>query len=342
MRESISSDGDVEVRLREAYEGLSPSHRRLAEYLLQHPEEGALLDSSELADRLKMSQSTVVRLAPVLGYAGFPNFQKALRSRLLSRMSLPHRLEDFAGELQADLTKVLEISMRADLASIERSMGMVDPGVFAAAVRAISDAETVYVLGVRTSAPVAQLLGLGLALVRGGARVLVSAFGELSEQLDALTPRDAFVAISFRRYARQTIRSTEIARQAGSHVVAITDSTLSPLTRLADEVLLVDNSPWLLRSVLPGISMANALVFAAASLHPERARKTLARAERRSGHLQLLERQQDQASDRRLSFLGQPPHEDGDPEASEPRRWTLPEKRRSREKAGVDRGQGSE
>lgn len=312
MSEPMSTDRDVEARLREAYDDLSPSHRRLAEYLLQHPEEGALLDSSELAEQLEMSQSTVVRLAPALGYAGFPDFQKALRSRLLSRMSLLNRLEDIAGELQADVSKVLEISMRADLSSIERSMGLVDPQVFAAAVRAISDAEAVYVLGMRSSAPVAQLLGLGLALVRGNTRVLVSAFGELSEQLDVLTPRDAFVGITVRRYARQTIRSAEIARQAGTHVVAITDSSLSPLSQVADEVLLVDNPPWLLRSVLPGISMANALVFAVASLHPERARRTLSRVEERTGHLQLFEGQQDRASDRRLSFLGEAPRPDGE------------------------------
>ena len=54
----------------------------------------------------------------------------------------------------------------------------------------------------------------------------------------SLSSDDLVIAISFRRGLKQTIEGAKQARERGAHLVAITDTFLSPLARSANETFL--------------------------------------------------------------------------------------------------------
>src|SRR4028118_1452179 len=68
---------------------LSPTQRRVARYVADHPREAPFLSSVELASRAGVSQPTVTRLAVALGYGGYGEFQRDLRRMVLGAAEGP-------------------------------------------------------------------------------------------------------------------------------------------------------------------------------------------------------------------------------------------------------------
>jgi len=93
--------------------------------------------------------------------------------------------------------------------------------------------------------------------------VEAAAAGEMFEQLFRVGPGDVLVALTFPRYAQTTIRIVRFAKDRGARIVALTDSQLSPIYRLADEALLVPSEMFsFVDSMVAPISMVNALLVA--------------------------------------------------------------------------------
>ena len=90
---------------------LTPSQRRIMQYIMDHYEEAIFLTASELAQRVGVSEATVVRLAQALGFDGYPGMQKKFREGLQNRLSTVARLEhtvDHVRQMGDVLVKVLQ------------------------------------------------------------------------------------------------------------------------------------------------------------------------------------------------------------------------------------------
>ena len=164
----------IEERIRARFDGLSPSHRRLVEYLLQQDSDGVFLTARQLADTLGISESTVVRLAPVLGYDGFHALKSELRQRLMSRMGWQSAMDRAIQTLPRDAGGVLAQVLANDIESIQSLSRSVGRELFERAVTLIRQARTVYFIGMRTLAPHALYGTMRLRLVRHRTRLLSS------------------------------------------------------------------------------------------------------------------------------------------------------------------------
>ena len=58
----------------------SKGQRRIADFITHHYDEAAFMTAAKLGDEVGVSESTVVRFATELGFAGYPQFQKRCRS----------------------------------------------------------------------------------------------------------------------------------------------------------------------------------------------------------------------------------------------------------------------
>ena len=98
----------------------------------------------------------------------------------------------------------------------------------------LAGARTIHCLGQRRSFSVAHYLAYALSQLGVPASLIDNVGGLGPEQLAQAGPGDALIAVSFSPYAPFTIELAGRARDAGAPIVAITDSALSPLARLAD------------------------------------------------------------------------------------------------------------
>jgi DNA-binding MurR/RpiR family transcriptional regulator len=214
--------------------------RRLAQiaaFALDNPDEIAFGTAASIAAKADVQPSTLVRLSQALGYQGFSDLQSVFRSRLRERvLNYDERLQ----QLRAHGTAGSRAGLILDgfLTSAERSLaearGGLEPEKLERAVDILAKAETVYLVGLRRSFPIAAYMAYAMGKL-GVRNVLVDGLAGLgSEQISFVSGADAVVAISFTPYASETVALTQAARAKEAKIVSITDSAFSPIAPVAD------------------------------------------------------------------------------------------------------------
>lgn len=221
---------DVASRLGELYAELPHGERAIARVLLDDYPYAALGSLRALADRAGVSPPTASRLVGRLGYAGFAEFQEAVRatardqdrSRLRAFVTEPAGLDQAARDLRAGLDGCLDA---------------VGDTLIATAAERLTDARAVWALGGRLSELAAEYLVRQLASLRSGVRHAPAAPSERARVLLDLGPADLVAAYDFRRYSAENARFVTAARARGAKLLLVTDAWESPLADQADVLI---------------------------------------------------------------------------------------------------------
>ena len=247
-------------RLNQSGKKLSKSHRRIAECIVTHYDKAAFMTASRLGEYVGVSESTVVRFAAALGYEGYPQLQKALQELIRHRLTASQRFEMTT---DMDHTQVLSKVMKADIQNIRATLDELDLNAFEEVVERFLEAKQIYVLGLRSSAPIAQFFGHYLSFIFPNVNVVTSGISDIFEQISRIGEDDLLVSISFPRYTSRTIEAMELARKRGASLVAITDGPLSPLHAAADICLMAKSDmASFVDSMAAPLSLINALIVA--------------------------------------------------------------------------------
>lgn len=246
----------------ENMDGFSKGQRQIAHYLLEHYEKAAYMTAARLGHEVSVSESTVVRFVMELGYAGYPEFQKALQELIRTRLTSFQRME-VTNQLIGD-GDVLEKVLMSDVDKIRRTLEGISDEAFRSAVDALVGAKRVYIIGVRSSATLAGFLNYNLRMIFDQVRLIETTSGsELFEQVMDIGEGDVMVAISFPRYSKRVINAVSFAKGAGARVVALTDSPDSPIAASADHVLVAQSDmASFADSMVAPMSIINALLVA--------------------------------------------------------------------------------
>lgn len=241
---------------------LTAGQKRVLKYILEHNDEAVFMTATKLSKKAGVGETTVVRLAQVLGFQGYSDMQRHLREEFQDRLSTVSRLEESIKDVrnEGDLLKKI---IQQDISNLTRTLQDISPATFQKAVKDITESKTIYVAGLRGSHAPAIILGLYLNFLKKDARLLVPGYGDVWNVLFGLGPDDLVIGISFPRYTRLTVEILEYAHNHGAKVGAITDSLVSPLAEYADWVLPVySNMDSFIESFTASISIANALLTA--------------------------------------------------------------------------------
>lgn len=243
----------------------SKGQRRLAQYILDFYDKAAFLTASRLGKAVGVSESTVVRFAVELGYDGYPSMQRAMQEMVVNRLTSVQRME-VANDRIGGQDVVYKV-LHADMDRLRRSVEMVDRKEFQAAVDAVLKAKRIYILGVRSAAPLANFLGYYLNYIfRNVHIVTASGASEMFEKIVGVGQEDVVIAYSFPRYSSTTLKGVQYCRSTGAKVIGFTDSRLSPLGQNCDHLLLSKSDMVsLVDSLVAPMSLTNALIVALAA-----------------------------------------------------------------------------
>lgn len=271
---------DILSILSEKQNTFSKGQRRIAAYITESYDKAAFMTASRLGKTVGVSESTVVRFAVELGFDGYPEMQKSMQEMVMNRLTAVQRIgvaNDRIGN-QDILMKVLQ----ADAEKIRQTAETVNHDSFKTAVDKILVARRIYVIGVRSVAPLANFAGYYLNYMFEDVRVItVSGAGEMFENLVGISPDDVVVAFSFPRYSSATLKAAQYCREIGATVIGITNSTLSPLAQNSDYVLIAKSDMVsLVDSLVAPLSVVNALLVALASAREQEVQKSLETLER--------------------------------------------------------------
>ena len=204
---------------------LTPTERRIAEAVLAEPTLLAFGTVSDLAERVGTSRPTIVRFANKLGFKGYTQLQRHVRSDLSHRLARPSERIRYEEKAAMPARSAFNNAISSVFTALEgdRLADLAAP---------IVRAETVWILSGETSQAGAHAFHSGLSMIRPGVRSLQEC--TMGTDLSDAGPEDTVVVFDFFRYRRQVVNATRLFADAGVTVVAITDSPLSPLAELAD------------------------------------------------------------------------------------------------------------
>ncbi|ALM51937.1 MurR/RpiR family transcriptional regulator [Halomonas huangheensis] len=242
MNQTPQSFQELEARITADYPSMSRRLQQTARFLLDHPQDVAFATVARLAQDAEVTPSTLIRFANSCGFKGFSEMQQLFRSRLVDE--LPNYTERIRAVRSAtgetpDSTQLLWEFADANRDALEQLPGRIDPKGLEQALDILDKAAAIHVLGARRSFVVANYMTYVLHHIEKPAFLVNGLGGMYGEQIRAIGPRDALIAVSFSPYAEESLHAAEQARSRGVPTVVITDSSLSPLARLADVVLVV-------------------------------------------------------------------------------------------------------
>ena len=201
---------------------MSKGQRRIADYIETEYDKAAFMTAAKMGKTVDVSESTVVRFAVSLGFEGYPEMQKAMQEMVLNRLTSVQRLE-VANDRIGD-HDVLSAVLQSDMEKLRRTEETLNLDAFQKAVDAIIDAKRVFILGVRSTAPLAQFLGYYLRFLSDSVHtVTASGAGAMFEQIVGVNADDAVIAFSFPRYSATVVKGVQYCRSAGATVIGITE-----------------------------------------------------------------------------------------------------------------------
>ena len=225
---------DMIERLNHSGRKLSKGHRRIAQYIVEHYDKAVFMTASRLGESVGVSESTVVRFAAVLGYEGYPQLQRALQELVSHRLTAVQRFE-MSSEI--DPNAVLRTVLKSDMQNIRATVEELDNHAFEEGVKRILNAKEIYVIGLRSAAPLAQFLGYYLNYIFDRVHLVSSAATDVFEEIARISEADVVIGISFPRYSTRTVEAMRFALSCGAQVISITDGPMSPLHEVSDVCL---------------------------------------------------------------------------------------------------------
>ena len=284
---------DILEILQQKASAFSKGQRRIAQYITESYDKAAFMTANRLGKTVGVSESTVVRFAVDLGFDGYPSMQKAMQEMVLNRLTSVQRIE-VASDRYGD-QDVVSTVLHADIEKLRQTEDTLNRDDFQAAVNAILKAKRVYILGVRSVAPLANFLGYYLNYMFHNVHVVsgVSA-GEMFEKIVGVNSEDVVIAFSFPRYSASTTKGARYCHSAGATVIGFTDSKQSPLGQCCDHVLVAKSDMLsLVDSLVAPLSVVNALIVAVAAKREKELSRTLANLEKIWDEYDVYEKQVD-------------------------------------------------
>ena len=262
METAENTTNELILRIEEKYAKMSKGQRRLADYVCQNYDKAVFLTAAKLGETVGVSESTVVRFAIQLGYKGYPGFQKALEELVRNKLNSIQRMEVTYGRISQ--SEILETVLHSDIEKIKQTLSVIDHKAFNMAIDTILGAERIYVIGIRSCAPLASFLGFYLNLIcENVTTVATNSSSEIFEQLIRINEHDVIIGISFPRYSMRALKALEFACNRKAKVITLTDSIHSPMNLYSSCSLIArSDMASIVDSLVAPLSVINALVVA--------------------------------------------------------------------------------
>ncbi len=274
---SANSSSDLEARILEILEGLTPKQRRLARFILENQIYIAFASAQDVGQEAGVDAATVVRFSRRLGYGGFADLRDAVRQRMPSFLTATEKVSRTLAA-KGRKREIIDLIFSQDVENIGATANANEPEVLTETIRVLNRANEVYVLGSGLSAPIASAFAHQLGLVGVKSRAVLGPFVQSAVEIAGATVKDVVVGIGLWRYVRDTVALLAAAHTAQVPTIALTDSKMSPLARQASIVLLAaTQTPEIPHSVTSLLTLCNALSSGLALTNPNRTLRRLQR-----------------------------------------------------------------
>lgn len=274
--------GTIAERIAAAAESFTPADRRIADILASTNMVAGLETIAKLAHRASVSGPTVLRFSAKLGFAGFADFQDAVRRDIHERLVSPLELY---GRAKTGGSGLIPHAKDVFSAGVSRTLDRLNQATLArVAELLVNPARSLYFVGGRFTQHFAEILWGHMYQMRSRAHMLRPGVVSLRDQLVDIGRRDVLVTFDLRRYQSDIIELAELAKTRRASVVLFTDTLLSPIARVANLVLTCDvDAPSPYDSMVPCLALVEVVIAAVAERSGNIGKRRIAEIERLRG-----------------------------------------------------------
>lgn len=258
----MNNSNELINRINEKYSSMSKGQKLLSTYITDNYDKAVFLTAEKLGKVVGVSESTVVRFATHLGYRGYPEFQKALEELVRNKLNSIQRMEVTYGRISQ--SKILDTVLQSDAEKIKSTLEQIDQNAFESALDIILNAKHIYIVGIRSCAPLASFMSFYFNLMFDNVHLLhTNSSSELFEQMVRISEEDVIIGISFPRYSMRTLKAMEFANNRSAKVITLTDSVHSPMNLYSScNLIAKSDMASIVDSLVAPLSVINALIVA--------------------------------------------------------------------------------
>ncbi len=270
MVEASPKHVDFGQIISEHYNSLTKSEKQIANYLRQNQDEAAFLSAGEIAERLELSEATVVRFARTLGFESYPAMRVALQENFRTLATHSARLRSRLDDLH-ESGDIFERLVASEINYLTEALQTLDRKAFNAAVELLRTHQRIFVFGLGPSVSLVDLLEIRLTRSARHVIPLRTSGRELLEPLLLMDKNDLLIAVGFFNVTPALQVVLEYAKQHKTPAILVTD-TLGPLVGdKCDVILAARRGPVsAFHSLTIPMTIINALLLALSSVDQEK------------------------------------------------------------------------
>lgn len=248
---------------------LAPSRQEIARRILAEPRTYVLLSLRTASRQLNIDAATLLRTVQAMGFKRYHDFQQYLHDRSIAFSTALDALEqssDHGNSVEALIGK----SIDRDIDNLRQLRSGLDRTRVVALANRLHEARRILIFAGDMSRSLALYLDYNLGTL-GLNTVAALTAGEIVHRVRHVSNKDVVVAISYGRGLQQTVEGLKYARENGAFCVAVSDTFLSPLARLADHFFVTSTEHLSYAdSYVSGMAFMNAVLVACANVHRSR------------------------------------------------------------------------
>ncbi|RRN02633.1 MurR/RpiR family transcriptional regulator [Bibersteinia trehalosi] len=236
----MSARGRILDTIGSLQNSLTKTEKKIAQSILSHPELLSQCSLSEVARQLDVGEATFIRFCRTLGFKGYTDFKLDLAIELATQEKNSNALLD-TDISEQDTPREIAIKLQTVLSNVmSETVNLLDYAALEQVVNEIRVAKRIFLFGVGSSGLMAE--DAKHKLMRIGLQIDAATNNHfMYMQASLLREGDVVIGISHSGYSEETIKAMRIARENQAKTIAITHNLRSPITEVADYVLINGN-----------------------------------------------------------------------------------------------------
>ncbi|MGN4123907.1 MurR/RpiR family transcriptional regulator [Lysinibacillus sphaericus] len=221
----------INENIKRKFVRLSKGQRKVAQFVTDNPTVVIANGAAEVGRQANVSESTVIRFCYAMDLSGYVELQEEIRSYLMSQNDGAHLQATYTSTKQKNgsFSKV----MQRDIQNIQDTIHLINDNMLQKSSKWMHEADTIYILGARQSASIANWLSYTLKTLRPNVKQLRTDSEDIVQQINSMGERTTLIVFTCDKHTNDVKTIVEIAKMKKVRIIAITGSALSPIREYA-------------------------------------------------------------------------------------------------------------
>lgn len=199
---------------------MTKSEQKIAAYFLGNPNTFAFETLDNIAAKIDISTTSVIRFCRKLGFSGYKTFQDCVRADFKCQLTLPDK---FNRTVNAKNTNSqFPLTVKNSINCIVQTFNSISTEDIHSAIKAIYDAKRVFCFGLKESFALAHYAYTRFLTIRSDVFMLSAGHGGEIESVLSLRKDDVCIFFLFHRYTNPAPQILELLKKQGVRIILIT------------------------------------------------------------------------------------------------------------------------